>query len=104
MLSGVRVVEIEGLGPGPFAAMMLADLGADVVVIHRPGKPDALTSDPSLLDRGKRSILLDLKDAEDLAVARALIAGSSIPRTVSPCSRSRRFRPSCCGTMPRARQ
>ena len=78
MLSGVRVVEVEGLGPGPFAAMMLADLGADVVVIHRPGKPDALTSDPSLLDRGKRSILLDLKDAEDLAVARALIAGADM--------------------------
>ena len=74
MLNGVRVIEIEGLGPGPFAAMMLADLGADVTVIHRPAKPDALTSDPSLIDRGKRSIVLDLKDAHDLGVAKALIS------------------------------
>src|SRR6056297_2173471 len=78
MLNGVRVVEIEGLGPGPFAAMMLADLGAEVTVIHRRAKPDALTSDPSLLDRGKRSILLDLKDQTDLKVAKALISGSDI--------------------------
>ena len=35
MLEGLRVVEIEGLGPAPFAAMMLADLGADVIVVHR---------------------------------------------------------------------
>ncbi|QYX57601.1 CoA transferase [Roseovarius sp. SCSIO 43702] len=74
MLNGVRVVEIEGLGPGPFAAMMLADLGAEVVVVHRPNKPDALTADPSLIDRGKRSILLDLKDTDDLEVAKALIS------------------------------
>ncbi len=78
MLNGVRVVEIEGLGPGPFAAMMLADLGAEVTVIHRRAKPDALTSDPSLLDRGKRSILLDLKDQTDLKVAKALISGSDM--------------------------
>ena len=63
MLNGIRIVEIEGLGPGPFAAMQLADLGADVITIHRkgqavtPGMPDR-----SLLDRGKRSIALDLKE------------------------------------------
>ncbi len=74
MLNGIRVVEIEGLGPGPFAAMMLADLGADVVTIHRkggavtPGMPDR-----SVLDRGKRSIALDLKDPDDLETARRLI-------------------------------
>ncbi len=75
MLSGIRIVEIEGLGPGPFAAMTLADLGAEVIVIHRkgggvtPGMPER-----SLLDRGKRSIALDLKDPDDLATAKALIA------------------------------
>ncbi|MFC3614081.1 CaiB/BaiF CoA transferase family protein [Lutimaribacter marinistellae] len=75
MLSGIRIVEIEGLGPGPFAAMTLADLGAEVIVIHRkggaatPGMPER-----SLLDRGKRSIALDLKDPADLATAKALIA------------------------------
>jgi len=36
MLEGVRVIEVEGLGPAPFASMLLADLGADVIVVHRP--------------------------------------------------------------------
>lgn len=74
MLSGVRIVEIEGLGPGPFAAMTLADLGADVIVIHRKGKGGQVTAEASLLDRGKRSIALDLKDPDDIATAKALIA------------------------------
>ncbi|WP_281995274.1 CaiB/BaiF CoA transferase family protein [Ruegeria faecimaris] len=75
MLSGIRIIEIEGLGPGPFAAMLLADLGADVITIHRtgqaatPGMPEQ-----SVLDRGKRSISLNLKDPADLDVARRLIA------------------------------
>jgi len=71
MLEGLRVIEFEGLGPGPFAAMLLADLGAEVITIHRPG-PGA----PGLLDRGKRSITLDLKAPEDLVLARALIASA----------------------------
>ncbi len=74
MLDGIRIIEIEGLGPGPFAAMTLADLGADVITIHRkhaampPGMPER-----SILDRGKRSIALDLKDTDDLQVALRLI-------------------------------
>lgn len=74
MLNGVRVVEVEGLGPGPFAGMLLADLGADVIVVHRKGGA-TVTGMPkkSLLDRGKRSIALDLKDAEDVAVFKGLI-------------------------------
>jgi len=74
MLTGIRVIEIEGLGPGPFAAMMLADLGAEVICIHRPGPAPEITGDPSLLDRGKKSIILDLKDPDDLTTARALIS------------------------------
>jgi len=76
MLTGLRVVEFEGLGPAPFAAMMLAEMGAEVVVIHRPGTGSPVTGQRSLLDRGKRSIVLDLKDTDDIAVARALIARS----------------------------
>ncbi|MGI3212142.1 CaiB/BaiF CoA transferase family protein [Roseovarius tibetensis] len=72
MLAGLRVIEFEGLGPAPFAGMMLAELGAEVVVVHRPGPGNLVTGNASLLDRGKRSIVLDLKDADDLAVARAL--------------------------------
>ncbi|MFF9198999.1 CaiB/BaiF CoA transferase family protein [Streptomyces sp. NPDC014779] len=64
-LSGVRVVELAGIGPGPFAAMLLADLGADVVRVDRPGGP-GLGIDPAhdLTNRNKRSVLVDLK-AED---------------------------------------
>jgi len=73
MLDGVRIIEIEGLGPGPFAGMLLADLGADVIVLHRDGAGPTVTTDNSLLDRGKRSITLDLKDADDLEIAKELI-------------------------------
>lgn len=75
MLQGTRIIEIEGLGPGPFAAMHLADLGADVITIHRKGG-GSITADQSVLDRGKRSIALDLKDPADLAIARKLIASA----------------------------
>ncbi|MEM7087937.1 MAG: CaiB/BaiF CoA-transferase family protein [Pseudomonadota bacterium] len=75
MLDGLRIIEIEGLGPAPFAAMLLADLGADVITIHRKG-PDATPGMPdrSILDRGKRSIALDLKSSADVATAKELIA------------------------------
>ncbi len=77
MLNGLRIIEIEGLGPGPFAAMLLADLGADVITIHRKGGPATPgMPDRSLLDRGKRSIALDLKDPDDLDIARCLIASA----------------------------
>ncbi|MCC5475427.1 CaiB/BaiF CoA transferase family protein [Streptomyces barringtoniae] len=61
-LSGVRVVELAGIGPGPFAAMLLADLGADVVRVDRPGGP-GLGIDPAydVTNRNKRSIVVDLK-------------------------------------------
>ncbi|GAA2604828.1 MULTISPECIES: CaiB/BaiF CoA transferase family protein [Streptomyces] len=61
-LTGVRVVELAGIGPGPFAAMLLADLGADVVRVDRPGGP-GLGIDPAhdVTHRNKRSVLVDLK-------------------------------------------
>ncbi|MFJ3976906.1 CaiB/BaiF CoA transferase family protein [Streptomyces sp. NPDC090021] len=64
-LAGVRVVELAGIGPGPFAAMLLADLGADVVRVDRPGG-GGLAVDPAhdITNRGKRSVLLDLKSAD----------------------------------------
>ncbi|WP_420409336.1 CaiB/BaiF CoA transferase family protein [Hoeflea sp.] len=77
MLEGIRVVEIEGLGPAPFASMLLADLGADVIVVHRKnGGPANGMPDRSLIDRGKRSIELDLKSADDAEVLKALSARS----------------------------
>jgi len=74
MLEGVRILEIEGLGPAPFASMLLADLGADVIIVHRPvasgvpGMPDR-----PVIDRGKRSIALNLKDAQDLSTFKQLV-------------------------------
>jgi alpha-methylacyl-CoA racemase len=62
-LAGLRVVELVGMGPGPHAAMVLADLGADVVRVERPGAPalvEAAVPDPTL--RGKRTVQIDLKD------------------------------------------
>lgn len=77
MLTGIRILEFEGLGPAPFAAMLLADMGADVTVVHRKGKPVVPgMPERSLLDRGKRSITLDLKDAADRSVALQLAEGA----------------------------
>src|SRR5690348_8711671 len=61
-LTGVRVVELAGIGPGPFAGMLLADLGADVVRVDRPGGAP-LGIDPAydVTNRNKRSVLVDLK-------------------------------------------
>ncbi|MGW2619487.1 CaiB/BaiF CoA transferase family protein [Streptomyces sp. NPDC001500] len=61
-LTGVRVVELAGIGPGPFAGMLLADLGADVVRVDRPGG-SSLAIDPScdVTNRNKRSVVVDLK-------------------------------------------
>ncbi|MFI1302234.1 CaiB/BaiF CoA transferase family protein [Streptomyces sioyaensis] len=78
-LSGVRVVELAGIGPGPFAAMLLADLGADVVRIDRPGGA-GLGIDPAydLTNRNKRSVLVDLKTPEGVAQVRELVARADV--------------------------
>ncbi|WP_228918093.1 CaiB/BaiF CoA-transferase family protein [Streptomyces sp. DH20] len=67
-LTGVRVVELAGIGPGPFAAMLLADLGADVVRVDRPGGP-GLGIDPArdVTNRNKRSVVVDLKALDGAA-------------------------------------
>lgn len=63
-LAGLKVLEVAGIGPGPFCGMLLADLGADVVLIERP--LEAPVDDAgSILRRGKRSVTLDLKTAND---------------------------------------
>lgn len=70
-LAGLRIVEFAGIGPGPFCGMMLADHGAEVIRIERPGgRLDP--RDP--LTRNRRSIVLDTKSENGLAVAKALCA------------------------------
>lgn len=75
-LSGLKVVEFAGLGPGPFCGMLLADLGAEVVQIDRPGsstKHYGLDPARNLLHRGRRSIVLDLKQPDDVEKALRLV-------------------------------
>jgi crotonobetainyl-CoA:carnitine CoA-transferase CaiB-like acyl-CoA transferase len=76
VLEGIRIIEIEGLGPAPFAGMLLADLGAEVIVVHRPEPPTPGAPERSLLDRGKKSIILDLKDRSQVALLGRLIASA----------------------------
>lgn len=72
-LSSVRVVELAGLGPGPYAGQLLADMGAEVVVISRPGQPMMPVE-----NRGKRSVVLDLKDPSSVEAVLKLVARSDI--------------------------
>ena len=87
-LAGLLVVDLSRVLAGPFATMMLADLGARVVKVEKPGTGDDSRSYGPFLDdrslyfarvnRGKESIACDLRDAEDLAVVRALIAEADV--------------------------
>ncbi|MEZ5896895.1 MAG: CaiB/BaiF CoA-transferase family protein [Parvularculaceae bacterium] len=72
MLSGLKIVEFEGLGPGPFCGMHLADLGADVNLIARAGGGGGA----SVFNRGKRSISLDLKKPAHVCAALKIAAGA----------------------------
>ncbi len=70
-LAGLRVVEFAGLGPAPFACMLLADMGADVVLVTRPGTPPA---DPRrIVDRGRTLVQADLKRPADKDLLLALL-------------------------------
>jgi alpha-methylacyl-CoA racemase len=79
-LQGFRVVELAGIGPGPFAGMMLADMGADVVRIDRPAATSAAAGDAAaeqvaadVLGRGRRSVAVDLKDPAGREVVLRLV-------------------------------
>lgn len=75
-LAGLRIVEIAGLGPTPFAAMCLADMGAEVVRIQRPGLKHLMGLSYDILDRSRGFVELDLKDSGDVDVAKSLISGA----------------------------
>jgi alpha-methylacyl-CoA racemase len=79
-LAGIKIVEFAGLGPTPFAAMTLADMGADIIRIDRPVSNRAYAGDPrrEVLNRGRRSIVLDLKAPESCEMARGLSARADV--------------------------
>lgn len=77
-LAGVKIVELVGIGPGPFAAMLLADMGADVLRMHRVESVER-GFDPGgvpVLDRNRRSVGVDLKNPEGVETVLRLVAGA----------------------------
>lgn len=84
VLSGIRVVEFEAIGPGPFGAMLLADMGADVLRIDRPVAPPDLGLKAEtgkrvdIMGRGRRSVTLDLKQSDAKRAALELIAKADV--------------------------
>jgi alpha-methylacyl-CoA racemase len=76
-LDGVRIIELAGIGPGPFAAMMLADMGADVLRLERAEPISSVAiGDPrvNVLNRGRRSVVVDLKRPGAAAAVLKLVA------------------------------
>src|SRR4051794_41809555 len=85
-LRGVRVVELAGIGPGPHAAMLLADLGADVIRLERPaGAGSASPRETDLLTRGRPSVAMDLKKPGAVEAGLELVGrAAGVARGVRP--------------------
>ena len=80
-LQGIKVIEIAGIGPGPFCAMVLADMGAEVIRVDRAGQvrdeiPD--TPSPDLLNRGRQSIGVDLKNPDGVETIMRLVEQADV--------------------------
>lgn len=79
-LAGIKIIEMKGIGPGPYAGMLLADLGAEVIVVERSSKTTGIAP-PSHLDinsRGKKSIALDLKNKAGIETLMTLVEQSDV--------------------------
>ena len=77
-LAGIKVVEIAGIGPGPHACMILADLGADVIRIERPGGGMFGGGSHDVLTRSRPSVALDLKQPAAVETVKALVADADV--------------------------
>jgi alpha-methylacyl-CoA racemase len=82
-LEGVKVIEIAGIGPGPFCAMVLADLGADVIRVDRadnvpPAAPPPGSARFSVLNRGRPNVAVDLKKPEGVELVMKLVEGADV--------------------------
>ncbi len=78
-LAGIKVIELAGIGPAPFAVMMLADLGADVLRLERPGGTlSSVIGRFDVLARGRRSVAIDLKASGATELALDLVAGADV--------------------------
>ncbi|MAG67319.1 MAG: CoA transferase [Pseudomonadales bacterium] len=77
VLDGVRIIEIAGIGPGPFCGMLLADMGAEVILVERASDNGMLElGKHAIINRGKRSVVLDLKNPEAIEAVLRLIDGA----------------------------
>ncbi len=77
-LQGIKVVEIAGIGPSPHACMLLADLGADVIRIERPGGQMLTGGSTDLLNRGRPSVALNLKDPAAVETVLRLVEDADV--------------------------
>ena len=77
-LSGVKVVELQGIGPGPFCGMMLADMGAEIIRVDRSSAVGRPASPADILARGRKSIAVDLKNPEGVETTLKLIEEADI--------------------------
>src|SRR5216683_1029822 len=79
-LSGIKVLEIAGIGPSPFCGMLLADMGADVLRVDRAGTQHVLFPEArrDLLNRGKRSVAVDLKNPRGVEAVLRLCARGDV--------------------------
>ena len=78
-LAGLKVVELQGIGPGPYCGMMLADMGADIIRVDRSSSVGADAGGRvDILARGRRSIAVDLKQAEGVETVLRLIEGADV--------------------------
>ena len=77
-LKGKRVIELQGIGPGPFCGMMLADMGAEIIRIDRSANVGREANVSDILARGRKSIGVDLKNAEGVETVLKLIDSADV--------------------------
>jgi alpha-methylacyl-CoA racemase len=79
-LHGIKVLELEGLAPSVFTGMVLADFGAEVTLINRltSTSPVAHSQEELYVNRGKKSIALDLKNAQDLSILKQMLTKADV--------------------------
>jgi alpha-methylacyl-CoA racemase len=78
-LRGLRVVELAGIGPGPYAAMLLADMGAEVLRIERPGPPaSSLPVAVDVLRRGREAVVVDTRQEDGVRAVLELVRGADV--------------------------
>ena len=72
-LTGIRVIELQGIGPGPFCGMMLADMGAELIRVDRAASAGAQAPTADVLARGRKSIAVDLKNPDGVETVLKLV-------------------------------